>query len=193
MLLQGFEGGVVVRLVGDFAYELGVNDVAVGVDDDDRTGEQTLENRVGQRDAVVHPEGRGPERTGRHDVRQALGAAESTLGERKISGNAYHHGVFQRGSGGVEFAHARGAGRGVHTREDVQHDLLAGEVGVGQKGQIPFDQRKARSGGADCGKFTRSVGGVAAKGHDAHEGSLSRGGRKRTDQSIRSPFPREHA
>lgn len=54
---ESFKGCFVVGLLADFGDLFGVDDGAVGVDDDDGPGEQSCEGAVGEGDSVVLAEG----------------------------------------------------------------------------------------------------------------------------------------
>src|SRR5699024_5050219 len=54
---EGVDRGVVVRLVGDLVDELGVDDLAVLVRDDDGAGQQALQRGALQGQAVILTEG----------------------------------------------------------------------------------------------------------------------------------------
>ena len=157
---------------------IGKNTVYVGA------GEQTGHPPLGERHAVVLAEV-AAERGGAHHVREPLGAAEAVHRERQVLRNAQHDRVVAARRSLVELAHAGGAHRRVDAREDVQHDLLAGELLGGHVGQITARERERGSVGADRGKVAGRLDGIAAELGFCHAPRCSTWSRHRRDRTRR--------
>ena len=69
---------------------------------------------------------------------------------------------------------------GVEAREDVEHDPLAGEVGLGDVGEVGLGDGERRSGGADRREVADGVDGVAAECSLSHGAILPR-----TSEAVR--------
>src|SRR5687768_9628570 len=115
-MLYLFQDGkccVVVRLFSDFLDQFAVQNLVVFVQHHDGTSGQAFRRGIGNRYAVVLDElGSAP---GRHvlDVFQTVGTAETSLGDRQVSGDAHHDSVGDVIGLGVELAHGSGASRGL--------------------------------------------------------------------------------
>src|SRR5689334_23439719 len=173
----------VVRLVSDFANQLAVQHVVVLVQNHDGTSGQALERAVSDGHTVVLDElGAAQGRQVRY-VFQTFGAAETSLGEWQVSGDAQHDSVGHVAGLGVELAHGGGAGRGINAWENVQYFALAGKVFQGDVGQIAGNQGKGWRLGTGLWQLAVDLNRVAFESDLSHERSPSDVGLENFDQA----------
>lgn len=169
MSLESREGSVVVGLVGDFGDELGVDDAAVLVEDDDGAGEKAGHGAIGDEDSVFLAEARVAEGGEGYDIVDALGGAEAGVGEGEVLGDGQDDGVLHAGGELVEAAHGSGAHAGVEAGEDVEHYSLATEVVEADGLERAVDEREVGSRGSDGGKGPAGVDLVSLKCYCCHD------------------------
>lgn len=144
-----------------------MGDFTVLICDDHGACQQSLERGAVQHDAEVLTE-RGPEPGAGGDIVNALGAAEATQRHRQIMGGADDSGVVHLRGELIEAAHRLRADAGVHRREDVEHDALAGEVLVGELSEISADEGEIRKAVAHLGQVAGGLDGFILKVGGCH-------------------------
>lgn len=162
------EGGGVVGLVGDLVDEFAVDYLAVGVEDEDGTGEEPLQWTVDELNAVVACELRRAESRGGDYILQTFEGAETAGGKWKVGGDAEHHGIFLLGSLRVEAAHGGGADRCVEAWENVEHDLLAGKIGEVHLLELGCNKSEFGSLVAHCGEIAIGMACIAFEIYGFH-------------------------
>ena len=160
-LLQSCKSGFIVRLLGDLRDELGVEDLARFVDDDDGTCEEASERAVLLLDAVVLSQAIVTEGGDGDDLVQTFSAAEASLCEGQVLRDAEDDGVVELRSFGIEATHAGSADSGVDAGEDIEDDTLTTEVFEMELAQVGLDAAEVRSDGAYCREFATEVYGDA--------------------------------
>ena len=158
---HGFDGLVVVRLLGNLRHQLGVHHPARLVDHHNGTRQQAGQRSVGHQHAVSPVESRCPEIRCGHDILDALGRAETGMRKRQVLRHGHNDGIGQRSGQLVEFAHRSRAYARIETWEDVQHDALAFQVAEFQRREIPLYQFEIGSLGAGPDEFAVDMHGRA--------------------------------
>ena len=156
-LFEGGKSGLVVGLLGDFGNEFLVDDVVLGVEDNDGAGEEAGERSVHHEDSVGVTELGAAERRERDDVGDAFGGAEAGVGKGEILGDGQDDGVGHGGRQLVEFAHGGGAHAGVEAGEDVKNYPFPREFGERHGVERGADKREV---GCPCPEFGKAAVGV---------------------------------
>ena len=127
LLLQSCKSGFIVRLLGDLRDELGVEDLPRFVDDDDGTCEEASQGAVLLLDAVVLGEAIVTEGGDGDDLVQTFSAAEASLCERQVLGEAEYYRIVQRRCFLIETAYAGCTDTCIYTGEYVDYHSFSFE------------------------------------------------------------------
>ena len=156
-LLQRSECSFVVRLLRDLGDELGVEDLACLIDDDDGTRQETSQRTILLLEAIVLREAVVAEDRYGYYLVEAFSTAEARLSERQVLRYTEDDGVVELRSFGIEATYAGSADACVDAGEDVEHDTLTTQILEVDLAEVRLRSPEVRSGSAYGRHFTREV------------------------------------